>query len=228
MQMDVRRTDSEKINTLYQEFKKFTPEVSWYDNHAYLKFLNNDNQKFTTGTIYLSDLHSSVKCSFYTNVDNIRFDGDLIFTPEIRKEFQDFISHGTSMDAISYLKKDNEERKGSFERRTNTTNDTSLNLSSMEVTNGFCGTDKHLVYKILDSSNFDKIRNRNYLADDGTIKKVEHPSEFINKEIKIFTPLFCKEKGNKICSVCASVGIKKIPFGKKIKSLFKFNKKEEK
>lgn len=105
--MDVREASSEKINTIYQEFKKFKPEVTWYDGRAYLRFKNEKGQKFSTNSIYLEHYNNDVKCEFTPNVDNLRFDGDLVFTDEIRKELSEFIKHGISKDPLDYIIKTN-------------------------------------------------------------------------------------------------------------------------
>lgn len=112
MQMDVRRVDSEKINTLYQEFKKFKPEVNWKDDRVDLIFMNKEKQKFEIRSIYITTIddpmvHASTVCSFIPNTDNITFTGMLVYTDEIRKELSEFIKHGTSKDPIDYLIKTN-------------------------------------------------------------------------------------------------------------------------
>lgn len=227
MQMDVRKTTNEKITELYQEFKKYKPEITWDDEHPYLIFKNSTGQKFTTGSIWLEYNIKDVSCSFYPNVDNIRFDGYLEFTKEIIEEIKEFIKHGTSKDPVDYLKREIAKDKPPIyyvKIEKDFSMDNYFSKTIPEITDDFCGTKKGIVYDIVSVADVPKINGRYYLDENNKLTKIDKPYSLIGSKVEVFSPLYCLKEGNKFCKICTGDMIHKqsklVTFLNKLKSIF--------
>ena len=100
MMCDARESPEQEMLVLYHKFKKFKPEVTWYDETPSLSF-KKGNQEFRIKYIYFP--RGSLSVEFYTGVDNIRFDSRIKLTEEIQIEINEFIKHGLSKSVLNYI-----------------------------------------------------------------------------------------------------------------------------
>ena len=64
-------------------------------------FLKKLNKKLVISNVYFK--HNSIYCEFYTGVDNIRFDGKIVLTEDLKSKITELIKHGTSKNVLDYI-----------------------------------------------------------------------------------------------------------------------------
>lgn len=100
----------------------------------------------------------------------------------------------------------NSSRSGSFDRGHETqkggvvAKDILRATSSYKIVKGDCGSKQGK--KIVVTKDLVKILKGRYAIIANKSQVIDNPEAFIGKEIYIRTPMYCKEKGSKFCSVC--------------------------
>lgn len=100
MMCDVRESTSEEMLKVFNSFDKIKPEIRWFEETATLIF-EKSNKKLVVSNIYFP--HDSIYCEFYTGVDNIRFDGKIVLTEDLKSKITELIKHGTSKNVLDYI-----------------------------------------------------------------------------------------------------------------------------
>ena len=100
MMCDVRESTSEEMLKVFNSFKKIKPEIRLFEERPTLIF-EKSNKKLVVSNIYFH--HDSIYCEFYTGVDNIRFDGKIVLTEDLKSKITELIKHGTSKNVLDYI-----------------------------------------------------------------------------------------------------------------------------
>lgn len=75
--------------------------------------------------------------------------------------------------------------------------------------NDDCGTTRYLQLRITDSLHKSLI-GRYFVNEKGNLELISPDSKIVGKFLSIRSPLFCKEKNDKICRICYGIGYKKL------------------
>jgi hypothetical protein len=178
------KIENELLNIAKEEYKD-SPAMQIYDSGCRGSFDNN----YKNTSIMRGAVKDFVTNESYISTSNL----DEGIKPEEFKYYCDMSISGTYNKAV-------ETQKGGYQNKIMTT---SFQSSVLDEENSDCGT--KLFYEfVLTEDIFNKFKFR-YIKDPTTGQLVElnneNKSKYINKLVKMRSPLFCK--GDKICNKCA-------------------------
>lgn len=120
---------------------------------------------------------------------------------------EDSLDEGYPKDKDKLTTIMNNIRSGSFSRGHETqkggavAKDLLRSATSVNIRNGDCGSNMFKTV-LVDESNKKSLKGTFYLNESNKLTKLENPDVLVGKEIKIRSPLFCKEKGKNFCTTC--------------------------
>lgn len=190
------------------ELAKFEQELVDFDG----KYLEGDP---SFGTLVTGKVRNVARKKMYLSLGSEKdFSGSLKATPVINS-----LEEGWPTDPEQFVAMMNGLRFGSFSRGSETVKGGVSAKILLRAANNFkiidtdCGTQLG-IRRNFNQSNINKLIGRYVLDKTSTlVENNDVASNYLNKDIVVRSPMFCKLEGDRICKICAGTRLSQFPTG---------------